>query len=171
VSHADDTLAEAGAHLRLPPGVLDAGPLPPARLAEVARQLAAAAGRWRPLAGPGADRPARARLLMTPHVEVWLLGWAPGQVTRAHDHGGAATALAVVDGVLMEECLDPTIWTTCRRTTWRAPSTAAFEPGHVHLLGNPGSRPALGVHAQSPPRRPAPHASLGAGTMAPWSRR
>jgi Cysteine dioxygenase type I len=152
VPHAADTLAaaEAGAPLHLPPGLLDGGPLPPARLAEVARHLAGAAGRWRSPVGLGAHRPARARLLRHPDLEVWLLGWAPGQATRVHDHGNAAAAFTVVAGTLVEECLDPTIWTTCRRTTFGARSTMAFGPGHVHLLGNPGRAPALSVHVRSP---------------------
>jgi len=151
LSHAHDILSEAG--LRLPTGTLGAAPLPPGRLAEIARHLADTAGLWRPVARPADGTPARARLLWTPAVEVWLVQWAPGQATPVHDHGGAATAFSVVEGALVEECLDVTIWTTCRRTTWRAPSTAAFEPGHVHLLGNAGSRAAASVHARSPASR------------------
>jgi len=150
--HAHDIPSEAG--VRLAPRPPEATPLPPGRLAEIARHLAGAAELWRPVARPVAapGEPARTRLLWTPAVEVWLVEWAPGQATRAHDHGGAATAFSIVDGALVEECLDVTIWTTCRRTTWRAPSTAAFAPGHVHLLANAGSGPAVSVHAQSPPR-------------------
>jgi hypothetical protein len=55
----------------------------------------------------------------------------------------------VVAGLLSEECLDPTIWTTGRRTTWRAGSTVVFPPGHVHLLGAAGDRPAVTIHAWS----------------------
>lgn len=152
MSHAQDILSEAG--IRLPTGTLGAAPLPPGRLAEIAGHLAGAAGLRRPVARPADGTPARTRLLWTPAVEVWLVEWAPAQATRVHDHGGAATAFSVVEGALAEECLDVTIWTTCRRTTWRAPSTAAFGPGHVHLLGNAGSGAAASVHAQSPPRRP-----------------
>src|SRR6266508_4126839 len=82
-------------------------------------------------------------LLLAADVEVWLLGWPAGQVTPAHDHGGSAVALTVVEGTLSEECLDPTIWTTGRRTTWRAGSTTVFPPDHVHVLGAAGGRPAV----------------------------
>jgi hypothetical protein len=151
--HAYDILAEAG--VRLPAGTLGAAPLPPGRLADLARHLAGEAALWRPVARPGARRadpadPARTRLLWTPAVEAWLVEWAPGQTTGVHDHGGAATALCVVEGALAEECLDVTIWTTCRRTTWRAPVTAAFDPGHVHLVGNAGGGVAASVHVRSP---------------------
>jgi quercetin dioxygenase-like cupin family protein len=88
-------------------------------------------------------------LLVTPDVEAWLLGWPAGVTTPAHDHGGATVAVTVVEGSLSEECLDPTIWTTGRRTTWRAGASTLFPSGHVHLLGAAGDRPAVAVHAWS----------------------
>jgi quercetin dioxygenase-like cupin family protein len=88
-------------------------------------------------------------LLVTPDVEAWLLGWPAGFVTPAHDHGGATVAVTVIEGSLTEECLDPTIWTTGRRTTWRAGASTLFPAGHVHLLGAAGDRPAVAVHAWS----------------------
>jgi quercetin dioxygenase-like cupin family protein len=88
-------------------------------------------------------------LLITPGVEAWLLGWPAGVVTPAHGHGGATVAVTVVEGSLSEECLDPTIWTTGRRTTWRAGASTLFPSGHVHLLGAAGDRPAVAVHAWS----------------------
>src|SRR5918994_7791754 len=90
-------------------------------------------------------------LLVTPDVEAWLLGWTAGFVTPAHDHGGATVAVTVIEGSLSEECLDPTIWTTGRRTTWRAGATTLFPPGHVHLLGAAGDGPAVAVPARSGP--------------------
>jgi Cysteine dioxygenase type I len=102
-------------------------------------------------------------LLATPEVEAWLLGWPTGLVTAAHGHGRAAVAVTVVEGGLSEECLDPTIWTTSRRTTWRAGVSTLFPAGHVHVLGATGDRPAVTVHAWS---RPAGSAGGGAGRLA-----
>src|SRR5512132_1272996 len=102
-------------------------------------------------------------LLVTPEVEAWLFAWPAGLVTPAHGHRGAAEALTVVGGSLSEECLDPTIWTTGRRTTWRAGASTLFPSGHVHLLGAAGDRPAVAVHAWS---RPAGSADRGAGRLA-----
>jgi quercetin dioxygenase-like cupin family protein len=137
----------------------DAGqPLEPSALAGAARRLAATAPAWRPLLGAA---PGRTRLARTAGLELWLVEWAPGTVTRVHDHGGAAVALTVLDGALVEDCLDATIWTTCRRTTFRAGTTVAFEPGHVHRLAAAAGRPAASVHAWSPPRPAAPLPGLG----------
>jgi len=146
-------------HDAMSPSTLDAG-----RLAEQAARLAGeiqAAGRS-PGGPPGAWQ---VPLLLAADVEVWLLGWPAGQVTPAHDHGGSAVALTVVEGALSEECLDPTIWTTGRRTTWRAGSTTVFPPGHVHVLGAAGGRPAVAVHAWSPRRWERRSAGHGAALL------
>ena len=101
-------------------------------------------------------------LLVTAEVEAWLLGWPAGLVTAVHDHGRATVAVTVVEGNLSEECLDPTIWTTGRRTTWRAGASTLFPAGHVHVLGAAGGRPAVAVHAWS---GPAGSAGRGAGGL------
>jgi quercetin dioxygenase-like cupin family protein len=110
------------------------------------------------------DRPWSVPLLITPGAEVWLLGWPAGLTTAPHTHGGTGAALTVVEGSLSEECLDPTIWTTGRRTTWKAGASTLFPAGHVHLLGAAGDRPAVAVHAWSNPARSA---SGAAGRAAP----
>jgi quercetin dioxygenase-like cupin family protein len=110
-------------------------------------------------------------LLVTPAVEAWLFAWPAGLVTPAHGHRRGAEAVTVVEGSLSEECLDPTIWTTGRRTTWRAGASTLFPSGHVHLLGAAGDRPALAVHAWSRPAgsadRAAGRLALGRGAAAP----
>ena len=106
-------------------------------------------------------------LLVAPEVEAWLSGWPVGLVGPAHGHGGATVAVTVVEGSLSEECLDPTIWITGRRTTWRAGASTLFPPGHVHLLGAAGARPAVAVHAWAVA---AGSAGRGAGRPAVASR-
>ena len=142
VQLAAETTAGAGA---FPPmTTAGAGTLPPGA-------TAGAGDGSRSLPGLPADRPWSVPLLVTPEAEAWLLGWPAGLVTPAHGHGGATVAVTVVEGALSEECLDPTIWTTTRRTTWRAGATTLFPPGHAHLLGAAGDRPAVAVHAWSGP--------------------
>jgi quercetin dioxygenase-like cupin family protein len=109
-------------------------------------------------------------LLVTPDVEAWLLAWPAGLVTPVHGHRGAVEALTIIEGSLTEECLDPTIWTTGRRTTWRAGASTLFPRGHVHLLGAAGDRPAVAVHAWTGPAGSADGAAgrlaLGRGVAA-----
>jgi hypothetical protein len=78
-------------------------------------------------------------LLVTAEVEAWLLGWPAGLVTAAHDHGRATVAVTVVEGNLSEECLDPTIWTTGRRTTWRAGASPSSRQATCTCSGRPAT--------------------------------
>ena len=118
----------------------------------------------RPGLVPPAGRAWSVPLLVSPEAEAWLIGWPVGLVTPAHGHGGATMAVTVVEGALSEECLDPTIWTTCRRTTWRAGATTGFPPGHVHRFGAAGDGPAVAVHAWS---RSARSGGRAAGRLGP----
>jgi quercetin dioxygenase-like cupin family protein len=132
-------------------------------LVELTVQLTNRRSVLRPSTAP-ADRPWSVPLLVTPEVEAWLLGWPAGLVAPAHGHGRATVAVTVVEGRLSEECLDPTIWTTGRRTTWRAGASTLFPAGHVHVLGAAADRPAVAVHAWSHPA--AGSAGRGAGRLA-----
>jgi hypothetical protein len=140
---------------------LDLDPTP-AQLAGLAGRLAGAADRWRPIVRHDAERRWYVRLLRSDQVEVWLLVWTPGQQVPAHDHGGAAGAFTVVEGVLVEDRLDPGSWTAGRRTSFPAGARTWFGPDHAHVLGNRGPGPATSVHTYSPPGLPLP-ARPGAG--------
>jgi predicted metal-dependent enzyme (double-stranded beta helix superfamily) len=96
---------------------------------------------------------------------VWLLGWAPGQHTEIHDHGGALGAFAVADGELAEE-LFGSDWLPRAIRRHRAPRTTVLGPAVVHRVGAPGPHTAVSVHAYSPPDLPlryAPRAVLAEG--------
>jgi quercetin dioxygenase-like cupin family protein len=137
------------------PDPADMGPLT-GRVAHRGRRVAG-------LSTAPPDRPWSIPLLITPEAEAWLLGWPAGLTTAPHAHRGSGAALTVVEGSLSEECLDPTIWTTGRRTTWKAGASTLFPAGHVHLLGAAGDRRAVAVHAWS---NPAGSAGGGAGRAA-----
>jgi predicted metal-dependent enzyme (double-stranded beta helix superfamily) len=92
------------------------------------------------------------RLALTTQVEIWLIGWAPGQATRPHDHGGASGAFTVVDGQLAETYRDGGAPTARDLVTPLGGSS--FGPDRVHQVGNPGSADATSVHAYSPPLLP-----------------
>jgi quercetin dioxygenase-like cupin family protein len=154
---SDADLVELTIHLANAPAPADVfgptnEPAPPALGPLSGRVADRDRGVFRPSTAPGPDDPAwSVPLLVTAEVEAWLLGWPAGLVTPVHDHGRATVAVTVVEGSLSEECLDPTIWTTGRRTTWRAGASTLFPAGHVHVLGAAGDRPAVAVHAWSGP--------------------
>jgi predicted metal-dependent enzyme (double-stranded beta helix superfamily) len=92
------------------------------------------------------------RLALTAQVEVWLIGWAPGQGTRPHDHGGASGAFTVLDGTLAETWREPAVPITRDLVTPLGGST--FGPARIHQVANPGTLNATSVHAYSPPLLP-----------------
>jgi predicted metal-dependent enzyme (double-stranded beta helix superfamily) len=83
-------------------------------------------------------------------ADVWLIGWATGQSTELHDHGGSLGALTVVSGVLAERRWAPHRGGIVDRPL-RAGRSQGFRLGHVHDVVNRSSMPAVSVHAYSPP--------------------
>ncbi|MGD1170370.1 cysteine dioxygenase [Mycobacterium seoulense] len=91
-------------------------------------------------------------------LDVWLISWVPGHHTELHDHGGSLGALTVVSGSLNEFRWDGR---TLRQRRLEAGDQAGFPLGWVHdvvwaprrvavPISGP-ARPALSVHAYSPP--------------------
>jgi quercetin dioxygenase-like cupin family protein len=160
-------------------------------LAALAAALAVTTGRWRDLDGwpgvvaprpgdrgePGRGEPAGGWadgwadgdgtcLLRTEAVEVRLVRWAAGQGTRGHDHGGARSALAVVEGELVEDRFEPPLWQASpRRGRLHAGAVATLPADHAHVLANPGPRAAASIHVVSPPSLPARARSIGAASI------
>jgi predicted metal-dependent enzyme (double-stranded beta helix superfamily) len=87
------------------------------------------------------------RLLVTPRYEAWVIGWAPGQAVELHDHGNAAGAVVVTEGMLRELRLRDG-----RRTeTELGPGAVQLLPvGLVHEVWNPGPSLATSIHVYSP---------------------
>ena len=125
----------------------------PADLAGLARLIAA--GSQDALRFEAVHDPAERwylRLALTGQVEVWLLGWAPGQATRPHHHGGAAGAYTVLDGELTETWRDGPV--RSRRAVRSAGGGSAFGRERVHQVANDGLEDATSVHVYSPPLLP-----------------
>ncbi len=127
-------------------------------LGELTRGLAARPSLWRPLLRHDQEHRWYERLLLTPRVEIWLIGWAPGQGTRPHGHGDAQGALTVIEGTLTEDVyLGVTLRDrhVCPSGTWErvSGSTATFAFDHVHRVRNLSAVNATSIHAYSPPGR------------------
>jgi predicted metal-dependent enzyme (double-stranded beta helix superfamily) len=125
--------------------------LSPSRLAVLA-QAAAARHDWAGQVRYDQDERWYQRLEQGDNHEVWLLSWLPGQRTGFHDHWGSAGAFAVVQGELRE-------YTTAGGRGTGMPAGAdfaagrvrSFGPAHVHEVVNGSARPAVSIHAYSPP--------------------
>jgi predicted metal-dependent enzyme (double-stranded beta helix superfamily) len=140
-------------HVRdvLEPLELGAGRLTRDELLMVVSRIAADQSLWRSVVRHDPARRWYGRLHTSPTLEVWLLGWARGQDTRLHDHGGSSGAFSVVEGTLGEEYGYVESWTGVRRRTHTAGRMRSFGPGYVHNLGNDGTVQATSIHAYSPP--------------------
>ncbi|WP_226930958.1 cysteine dioxygenase [Parafrankia sp. CH37] len=122
-------------------------------LRDLVAGLAAAEHLWQPLVRHDPRRRWYTRLVLSGAVEVWLIGWCPGQQTDIHDHGGALGALAVAAGVLDEdECGRD--WSISRTRQHGTGAVAGFGTDHVHRIVNRGQLRATTIHAYSPPSFP-----------------
>jgi predicted metal-dependent enzyme (double-stranded beta helix superfamily) len=113
----------------------------------VARSLARRTALWRALARHDEDGRRPVRLLATPRYEVWVIGWAPGQAVSLHDHGDAAGALLVTEGLLREVRLEDGART---HSDLGAGSVHLLPVGTVHEVWNPGPSLATSIHVYSP---------------------
>jgi cysteine dioxygenase len=106
------------------------------------------------------DDYARNLVLRTPHFELLVLCWRPGQTSTIHDHAGSLNAIRVRTGELTSRVFRP--------VTDAAPGAGPVElasddrvgPGEaligvdrdgIHQLGNMSDEPLVTVHVYAPP--------------------
>ena len=89
------------------------------------------------------------QLLRDQHVEVWLICWMNDQDTGFHDHDVSAGALAVAWGRVREERLG--LGGSVIERTLEAGESVDFAASDIHRVSHAGSRPAVTIHAYSPP--------------------
>jgi hypothetical protein len=133
--------------------LLTAGPASLERLEEIVSEV----GRWPWLWGHAVRFDPRRRshrvLHKTDALQIALFGWATGQDTLFHDHGGASGAAFVCSGVLIEDVVEAVDgFVVCRQThTRRAESAFSFGPDYIHRVRHdPAHGVALSIHAYTP---------------------
>ncbi|MGD0194648.1 MAG: cysteine dioxygenase family protein [Candidatus Dormibacteria bacterium] len=119
-------------------------------LRELTVEIAGLTELWWPIIRHTTDSRWYEALLLSDALEVWLIGWAPGQATATHDHGGAAGALTVAGGCLVETVHADSSLTSPQRITRVRGSRAHFAPHHIHRVANEGAVNATSIHAYSP---------------------
>lgn len=115
--------------------------------ASVGRALARRTVLWRALARHDEEERRPVRMLVTPRYEAWVIGWAPGQAVELHDHGNAAGAVVVTEGMLTELRLADGVRT---QADLGAGSVQLLPVGLVHEVWNPGPSVATSIHVYSP---------------------
>jgi predicted metal-dependent enzyme (double-stranded beta helix superfamily) len=126
-------------------------PLSFSDLRALATRFAAAPELWRPHVRADTERRACHPLLKTPEATVWLISWMPGHDTGFHDHDGAAGAVAVLEGAVLEERLR--LGGAPSRAEHRAGSVVDFGPAVIHRVSHLDGAPAVTIHAYSPELR------------------
>jgi Cysteine dioxygenase type I len=118
-------------------------------LSDLVVRLADQPGAWRPLVRLDAGQRHFAQLWRDDHVDVWVISWMPGHDTGYHDHDVSSGAVAVVEGVLVEERL--VIGGSSLRRAYGVGETFNFDAAHVHRMHQPGPGASVSIHAYSPP--------------------
>ena len=86
----------------------------------------------------------------TINFEVRLLSWEQDQSSDWHDHGGSSGGFSVVDGTL-DERYRTNAGAELRARRFGSGSSGCFGPAHVHDMQHQQGRPAVSIHAYSPP--------------------
>jgi predicted metal-dependent enzyme (double-stranded beta helix superfamily) len=101
----------------------------------------------------GVQRRSHRVLYKTPRLELSLFGWAAGQDTTFHDHGGASGAAFVCGGLLIEETIDAVDGRVVAQHTHTRPAESIFSfgPDYIHRVRHdPSHGVALSIHVYTP---------------------
>ncbi len=123
-----------------------------AELRAVASQVAARPELWSAHVRHDPLQRTYERLLLDAHLDLWLICWSEDHDTGFHDHDLSAGAVAVIAGSVREERL--VLGRSADRPiarTVRAGSSFDFGASDIHRVLHTGDRPAVTIHAYSPP--------------------
>jgi predicted metal-dependent enzyme (double-stranded beta helix superfamily) len=99
------------------------------------------------------ERRSHMLLYKTEALEISLFGWAAGQDTRFHDHGGASGAAFICSGMLVEDVIEAADGQVLRRRTHERGAQTAFSfgPEYIHRVRqDPAYGVALSIHVYTP---------------------
>jgi hypothetical protein len=119
-------------------------------LLAVVRALARQPRVWRRLVHHDPHHRVFEQLRRDDHLDVWVICWNDDNDTGFHDHDISAGAVAVVDGIIIEERL--AIGGPSQLRLHRPGQAFSFEASHVHRMRHdPAAPSAVTIHAYSPP--------------------
>jgi hypothetical protein len=134
---------------RIDERLLDATPATLGELEEIVTEVGRSPWLWGHAVGFDLERRSHRVLYKTPHLELALFGWAAGQGTTFHDHGGASGAAFVCSGLLIEDTIDAVDRHVIAQHTHRRRAETAFSfgPDYIHRVRHdPDQGVALSIH-------------------------
>ena len=129
-----------------PARALDAG-----ELLRFAEALARSADSWRGLVRESGDGRVYETIWSDEHVNAWVIRWSAASDTGFHDHDVSASGIVVIEGSVVEERLALGGPAVVHR--FRAGQSFHLSASAIHRVRHDGARPALTIHAYSPPLR------------------
>jgi predicted metal-dependent enzyme (double-stranded beta helix superfamily) len=120
-----------------------------AQLEAVVRRLAGDPSGWRHLVQHDPSQRRYVELHRDEALAVWLICWMDDQDTGFHDHDLSGGAVAVVQGEVAEDRLalgGPPV-----TRTFAQGEAFHFSAADIHRVRHTGERPAVTIHAYSPP--------------------
>jgi Cysteine dioxygenase type I len=133
--------------------LISASPASLEQLEEIVSDIGRAPWLWGHAVSFDLERPSHRVLYKADALEIALFGWAAGQDTLFHDHGGASGAVFICSGVLVEDVVEALDGRVVRRRTHtrRAQSAFSFGPEYIHRVRHdPAGGVALSIHAYTP---------------------
>jgi mannose-6-phosphate isomerase-like protein (cupin superfamily) len=125
--------------------------LPIDELERFAAGLVDSPERWQHLVRHAEDVRVYEQIWDDDDVNAWVICWSEDQDTGFHDHDESAAAIAVVSGCVREDRL--TIAGAPRSRELGPGTTFTVPPVAIHRVLHAGDRPAVTIHAYSPPLR------------------
>ncbi len=122
-----------------------------AELERFAEELAARPEQWEQFVNHSDAARVYEQIWDDEDVNAWLICWSEEQDTGFHDHDESAAAIVVMDGQVREERLR--LGTSPAGRVLGAGVTFTVAPTAIHRVLHAGSRPAVTIHAYSPPLR------------------
>jgi hypothetical protein len=133
--------------------LITASPVSLEQLEEIVTDVGRSPWHWGQAVTFDVERRSHHVLYRSDSLEIALFGWATGQDTLYHDHGGASGAAFVCSGTLIEDVVEAVDGLAIRRPTYTRPAGSAFSFGadYIHRVRHDPVRGlALSIHAYSP---------------------
>lgn len=114
-------------------------------------ELAADPQRWQPFVAHDPDRRTYGLIWDDEDVNAWVLCWSRDHDTGFHDHDISSAAITVLEGQVREDRLR--LDGSAREIVYSAGGSFTVPPDAIHRVLHAGDRPAVTIHAYSPPLR------------------